>query len=166
MDINSFEEKKYCCSFTGHRKIEDGKEEILKEKLREKLIELIEKDVYCFLAGGALGFDTIAATTVLSLKKEYSHIKLYLILPCKNQTASWNSEDRYIYEDIKEKCDGYLYSSESYFRGCMHKRNRALADMSDYLICYLTEDKGGTAYTVNYAKEKNKIIYNIAKKAP
>ena len=37
----------------------------------------------------------------------------------------------------------------------MHERNRFMADNSDVLIAvYDGSEKGGTAYTVNYAKKK------------
>ena len=35
---------------------------------------------------GALGFDTIAAQAVLSVKETYPEVKLILVLPCENQT--------------------------------------------------------------------------------
>jgi uncharacterized phage-like protein YoqJ len=65
---------------------------------------LIRHGATHFYAGGALGFDTIAALTVLRLKKLYPQIKLCLILPCKNQTKMWSESDRAIYEGIL----GYL----------------------------------------------------------
>ena len=46
----------------------------------------------------------------------------------------------------------------------MHKRNRHLVDNSSICVCYLTENKGGTFYTVEYAKSKNLKVINIADK--
>lgn len=51
---------------------------------------------------------------------------------------------------------------QHYTRGCMHKRNRHLVDNSSACISYLTENKGGTFYTVNYAKSKGVEVINIA----
>ena len=45
---------------------------------------------------------------------------------------------------------------------CLKKRNRHLVDNSSVCICYLTENKGGTFYTVNYANSKQLKIVNIA----
>lgn len=42
------------------------------------------------------------------------------------------------------------------------KRNRHLVDNSSACISYLTENKGGTFYTVNYAKSKGVEVINIA----
>ena len=121
--------KNQTCCFTGHREIKDsfGK---LKRKLKRTIVELIEKDIIYFGAGGALGFDTLAALTVLELKKKYPQIKLILVLPCLAQTRGWSENDVEIYEHIKTHCDKYVYASEEYTRGCMHKRNRHLVDNS------------------------------------
>ena len=48
---------------------------------------------------------------------------------------------------------------DTYQRGCVHIRNRYLVDNCDLLIAiYNGEDKCGTAYTVNYAKQQGKEI--------
>lgn len=60
------------------------------------------------------------------------------------------------------KADKVVYTSQEYTRGCMHKRNRHLVDNSSACISYLTENKGGTFYTVNYAKSKGVEVINIA----
>ena len=162
MSDSIYPEKEYTCCFSGHRDINDSDLEQIRENLKSTIIKLIEKEVYRFVAGGALGFDTIAAETVLELKKEFPHIKLYLALPCKTQTNSWQQRDKEIYEEIKSNCDNFMYVSENYFRGCMQKRNRLMVDISRYLICYLNKNTGGTAYTVSYAKKNGLDIVNLA----
>ena len=140
--------------FTGHRKIASEQQRIVAERLKQTVEKLILNGYCYFGAGGALGFDTLAAECVLYLKKQYPQIKLILVLPCKTQTRGWDSEDITIYEQIKAQADKVVYTSEEYTRGCMFKRNRHLVDNSSVCIAYLTESKGGTAYTVNYAKQK------------
>lgn len=154
--------KNRTCCFTGHRDIEPERYDCINECLKETIIKLIKKGVRYFGTGGALGFDTMAALTLLDLKKEYPHIKLILVLPCITQTNHWQQKDIDIYEDIKSKCDKYVYTSENYSKGCMFKRNRHLADNSGYCICYLIKNSGGTAYTVNYARNKGLKIFNIS----
>ena len=152
-------EKTAC--FTGHRKIPPKKLPMVSERLRETLIKCIENG-YCFFgAGGALGFDTLAAQTVLELKKDYPQIKLILVLPCHNQTRGWNEKDIAKYELIKRKADKVVYTSDQYYRGCMQKRNRHLVEESNLCICYLVQNKGGTFYTVNYAKNRGLMIINM-----
>lgn len=92
----------------------------------------------------------------------YPDIRLILVLPCFSQTRGWSQEDIEIYDDIKQKADKVVYTSQEYTRGCMHKRNRHLVDNSSACISYLTENKGGTFYTVNYAKSKGVEVINIA----
>lgn len=148
--------------FTGHRKIPPEKKSEIFRRLKTTLIRLIEEGYVCFGAGGALGFDTLAAQCVLSLKNQHPHIKLILVLPCITQTKGWSENDIAIYEEIKSQADKVVYTSREYSRGCMFKRNRHLVDCSSVCVAYLTQEKGGTAYTVNYAKEHGLTFYNIA----
>ena len=153
--------KNHTVCFTGHRKIPPKQIDTLARQLKTTLIQLIEDGYLYFGAGGALGFDTLAAQTVLSLRAEYPQIKLILVLPCLSQTRGWSTGDIEIYEDIKSNADKVVYTSEEYTRGCMHKRNRHLVDNSSVCICYLTEATGGTAYTVDYAQTKNLTVINL-----
>ena len=154
--------KQMTCCFTGHRHMPKDKYEEIKESTKSEVIKLINNGVRYFGAGGALGFDTLAAQIILELKKDYPKIKLILVLPCYNQTQKWGEKDIQIYEDIKSKCDKYVYISKEYNNECMLKRNRHLVDNSNYCICYFNKQTGGTAYTVRYAKERQLSIINIA----
>ena len=148
--------------FTGHRTIPFLKKRKIKKRTKQILIEAIEQGYRYFGAGGALGFDTLAAQTVLELKSEYPEIKLILVLPCENQTRGWEQADIEEYEQIKAAADKVVYTSKAYYSGCMHKRNRHLVDNSSLCICYLTEQSGGTAYSVNYARSQGLKIINVA----
>lgn len=157
-----YDKSKTCC-FTGHREVNPDHLSIIKTKLKTIIIDLIERGYVLFCTGGALGFDTLVARSILNLKKDYPFIKLALVLPCVNQATQWNEIDRMEYENIKEKADEVVYTSTYYYRGCMHKRNRYLVDNSSACICYMLKDKGGTAYTVQYAKKRSLLIYNVMK---
>ena len=109
-----------------------------------------------------MGFDTLAANVVIKLRSKYPDIKLILVLPCKTQTRGWKQSDIDEYKRIIKDADKVVYTSENYYSGCMHKRNRHLVNNSSLCICYLTEDNGGTFYTVNYAKQNGLSIVNIA----
>ena len=59
-------DKSKTCFFTGHRKIAQSKIEIVKAQLADNIEKMItEYGVNTFIDGGALGFDTIAAETVI-----------------------------------------------------------------------------------------------------
>ncbi len=150
------------CCFTGHRKIPQESYNQIYRQTEITIEKLINSGYTYFGTGGALGFDTLAALLVLRFKKQYSHIRLILVLPCRQQTFGWTKRDIEIYENIKLQADKVVYTSDEYYSGCMHKRNRHLVDNSSACICYLTEHTGGTAYTVNYAKGKNLKIINVA----
>ena len=148
--------------FTGHRSIPLMQRGTVRKKLEKTVRELIGKGYRYFGAGGALGFDTLAAQAVLRLRERYPQIRLILVLPCLNQTRGWPQADIDTYKEIKRCADKVTYTSEHYFRGCMQKRNRHLVDNSSACICYLTKSAGGTAYTVNYARRMGLRIINIA----
>lgn len=153
---------KICC-FTGHRDIPPEQFQRIAGRLEETVRELTGQGVDGFWAGGALGFDTLAARTVLRLREEYPHIKLFLALPCLSQTRGWKCGQVQTYEAIKESADEVVYVSREYTRGCMHQRNRYLVDHSGVCVCYLTKDTGGTAYTVEYARKKGLSVINLGK---
>ena len=141
--------------FSGHRRLPQDCEE-LRAKLKKEIIGLIERGVVFFGAGGAWGFDMLAEETVLQLKEDYPHIRLVLVLPCSpdQQTLKWSADQRQRYYEILERADKVRILSPQYTSDCMLMRNRHLVDGSAYLICYLRDQRGGTAYTVGYASEQ------------
>ncbi|MBD5162381.1 MAG: DUF1273 domain-containing protein [Oscillibacter sp.] len=144
-------QKMQTCCFTGHRQIPPEKRAEIADKLEHIIINLYQKGVRFYGAGGALGFDTLAAQTVIRLRKSCPGMKLILVLPCLTQTKRWRPEDVAEYERIKTKADKTVYTAQQYTSDCMHKRNRHLVDNSSVCICYLTRNSGGTAYTAHYA---------------
>lgn len=156
--------QKHTVCFTGHRKIPPERMDALARRLKTIVIELIANGYIYFSAGGALGFDTLAAQTILDLKSDCPSIKLILVLPCLSQADSWSSDDIGVYKHIMANADEVVYTSHEYSKGCMHKRNRHLVDNSSVCICYLTKETGGTAYTVEYAKRKGLRVINSAEK--
>jgi len=150
------------CCFTGHRNIPQELVPILERKLETIIRALAEKNIVFYGAGGALGFDTISAHVVLKLQRELPQLKLILVLPCLSQAKMWNKRDQECYEEIKAQADKVVYTSQEYTRDCMFKRNRHLVDCSRTCIYYLTKSKGGTAYTVNYARTQGLRIINLA----
>ena len=155
--------EKTCC-FSGHRIIPEWEYVQIQAKLRVAVRRLILSGYRYFGSGGALGFDTMAAQTVLLLQHEFPEIKLILVLPCLSQAERWMERDKKIYEDIKQRANKVVYISKEYTKDCMFKRNRHLVDCSSVCICYLNRQTGGTAYTVEYAKENGLLIENVAHK--
>ncbi|RKI69631.1 DUF1273 family protein [bacterium 1xD42-67] len=150
------------CCFTGHRKISSAEQAEIIDKLKNVIDDLCQRGIRYYGAGGAIGFDTLAAKAVLAMKEKYPGIKLILVFPCLDQTRRWNQRDIEVYERIKSCADKIVYTSQKYTTGCMHKRNRHLVDNSSVCVCYMNKASGGTAYTVRYAQEQGLKIINIA----
>ena len=150
------------CCFTGHRKIEDGELLLLREVLDRTLEILIERGFWTYRTGGALGFDTLAALTVLQKKEKYPQLCLQLCLPCRDQSNRWGDWSREAYGYILENADEVRYTAEVYRRGCMHERNRQLVEGSQCCVAYCTTEDGGSAYTLRHAKEKGLRVINLS----
>lgn len=154
--------KENTCCFTGHRNIPREDIRRIKLRLNEAIISAIDDGYRFFCAGGALGFDTFAAQSVLQLKKKYPDIRLILILPCVSQTKYWKEKDVQLYEKIKKQADKVIYTSQEYTKYCMLQRDRYLVEQSSRCICWLTYNSGGTKYTVDYARKKQVDIIDLA----
>ncbi len=152
----TFETDTSCC-FTGHRIIANSDWFEIENKTEEIIIGLIQKGFKTFIAGGARGFDTLAAQCVLRLKEIYD-IRLVIAVPCRDQSNGWNKSDKASYDNILKHSDEVIVLSEEYTKDCMHKRNRFMVDNSKICVAYLTKMTGGTLYTVNYAADNDKEI--------
>lgn len=154
--------KNTSCCFTGHRIIDNSTREALFLALDKKIRSLIESGVTNFITGGALGFDTIVAETVLNLRDtDFPHITLSLALPCREQTKGWNRYQKEKYNEILNKADNIHYISKEYTPDCMMKRNMYMVDNSNYCIFYLLNTRSGTYKTVSYAMDQNLELINI-----
>ncbi len=149
--IQTEEKKIKICAFTGHRELGDF---FSKRKLKKEIESLIKKGVEIFLNGMAVGFDLLAAETVLSLKKKYPFIQLVACIPCYNQEKNYQKKDKKRYMDIYKKLDEYVMTSDVYYKGCMLTRDRYMADRADVLLAYCIKETGGAAYTVKYFTKK------------
>ena len=65
--------EKSCC-FTGHRLLAKKKIEQIEKRLHEEIDRLINEGITDFISGGALGFNQIAASVVISKKQQGNDI--------------------------------------------------------------------------------------------
>ena len=154
------------CCFTGHRRIEAEDLRRLPGLIDVYVEKLIALGVTVFRAGGAVGFDTLAALKVIEKKTKYPGIRLELCLPCKNQAEEWNDRSRGIYDFILSSADAVHYESEKYTKSCMFERNRRLVRGSDFCLCYCSPRRGGSSYTLKFAwdsKVQTINLYDILK---
>ncbi len=148
--------------FTGHREIDARTRTALNKILKREILRLIDRGADCFRAGGALGFDTLASLSVLSVKRRHPHIRLELILPCPTQADLWSREDREIYKKILSRADSVSYVSPFYYNGVLLRRNDRLVENADVCVAYLTSSHGGTAYTYVQALRNSLEVINTA----
>lgn len=160
------------CCCTGHRPKsfpypygKDGQKhkEYLKRLKQKILLAVNEYGVTHFISGMAIGADMDFAEIVLNLRDtEHYLIKLECAIPCLSQTLKWDEKDKLRYESIIKRADEINIISERYTAGCMFKRNRYMVDKSEIVIAVFNGvEKGGTWYTINYAKKENKVILLI-----
>lgn len=154
-------EKTVC--FTGHRELKEPRDTLF-PKVYETVELLIHRGYCYFGAGGARGFDALAAEVVLALKEKYPHIHLILVLPFKMQYSheyGWSMEDVIQHQQHKKRASKVVYTQETYSAGCYYKRNRHLVDFSGICVCYQYKNTGGTAYTTKYAREQGVKVIEI-----
>ena len=152
----------YCC-FTGHRKlnINDNLKAVLSE-----VIDIAIADGYTdFYCGMALGTDLCAAEILAEKMKSNPSLKLHAVLPCPEQDLKWTDAEKKHYEEILSVASSKTIISPFYTKTCMLTRNRFMADNSERVIAVWNGfPKGGTAYTVRYAKSEGKEIHLIRPK--
>lgn len=150
------------CCFTGHRTISAEHMRVLPQVLDRVLEGLIGRNMTVFRAGGAIGFDTLAALKVLEKKEKYPEVRLELILPFQDQTKGWSESNREAYEYVRSRADKVICLHEAYVSGCLLERNRKLVEGSHCCVGYCTTDKGGSSYTIRYAKKNGLRVMNLA----
>jgi len=155
--------------FTGHRpeRLPQGVGELLRmqSRLTDEIEAAIERGKVSFVSGAMSGFDTMAAERVIRLKKRYPQIQCILIAPFavrffnhQNWTPDWETRLRAV---IKQ-ADFSISLSEHAYKGVYYDRNRVMVDMSSEVIAYYDGGTGGTKYTVDYARDQNRPIFNVA----
>lgn len=155
-------EKTIC--FTGHRDMKAP--EWIKVKLTEIIEKYIQNGYDTFLAGGARGFDNLAADVVIELKEKYPDIKLMVVLPFPNHykhEKNWSATEVKEYKSVLKRADETITLLKEYKSGSYFKRNRYLVDNSSLCIAYYRRSGSGTAYTVNYAELSKIQVINLAK---
>ncbi len=153
--------KNFTCCFTGHRQIASGHAQALPAAVETGIRALISQGYFIFVAGGAMGFDTLAAETVLALKAEFSQLRLVIVAPCADQADDWAATDRRRYERLRQAADDYICLEAAYTPHCMRKRNRCLVEMSSACLAYCLRPHTGSAQTVAYAGTQGLDIIDV-----
>ena len=156
-------DKQKTCCFSGHRVLSQKKIEKTLKRLHEEVDQLIENGVTDYVSGGAIGFDAICSSLIISKKQQGADIRLIFALPCRNQDEKWTDRQKRLYRSLLAEADEIIYVSEEYTPNCMKERNFFMVDNSAYCICALLKDISGTGQTVRYAQRQGLRIINVAK---
>lgn len=159
-------------AFTGHRPGQlniDGDErsergQMLRRMIRREIAGMIKAGADTFLCGAAMGADIICGELVLAEKQtRHPELKLVCAIPFKEQADRWPTDWKERYRQLLKGADGIVHVCDSYQNGCYHIRNRYLVDHADTILAiYNGMGRGGTAYTVEYARQqgRNLVIIN------
>ena len=156
------------CAFSGYRphklpcKGEESHPDCIwiKHRLVRDICLHLDMGIRVFLSGMALGIDQWAAEIVLLAKelRPDNGIELWCAIPYDKQAATWTANEQARYKAILDKADRIEYVAHEYYDGCLLARNRYMVDHATHLIAVYDGQKGGTKYTINYAKKKGLFI--------
>ena len=149
------------CAFSGHRAIPASSGQALRDLLMRAITYAYEQGCRDFLAGGAVGFDTLAAREVIRFRIAYPDVRLVLLLPCIEQDVKWSEAQKDAYRYTLSVADEVVYLSDEYTKSCIRERNFMLASRADIMICYLGRRDSGSGQTAAMADKMGKQIYNL-----
>lgn len=159
------------CCFTGYRPhkfpfaMNRQNPEYLKmeNKLIDAVFSLPDEGCCTFYTGVAMGFDLIAAETVLLLRESSrkAAVRLICVVPFIGQAQSFDPEWKERYESVLRQADLVLTLSDHYFKGCYQKRNEYMVNRSNYIITWYDGQSGGTRNTLRYAEQQSCRIVNL-----
>lgn len=131
---------------------------LLDRKLHEELMGSHLEGHHIYYTGMCRGFDLLATQHLLYLGKK---IELIAVVPFLGQEKSWTWQERNLYVEILDRASQVITLHQSYQKGCYHERNRYMVDRCRTLVGYCDSNRGGTYYTMNYARKKGLKVVNL-----
>lgn len=158
--------KEETACLTGHRPkslpwgYDEKKENCIKfkEDLQQLFIDSYKYGLKNYLVGMAEGFDMIGAEKLIELRKTYSDIKIFAIVPCKGQETKWKQSQQERYHNILKQCDDVITLSEEYTPTCMNERNKYMVNKSSVVIACWNGKPSGTGNTIRFSKENGSKV--------
>ena len=130
--------------FCGHSKI--WKHEEVEKWLFNVTKKLIQQGATTFYLGGYGAFDSLVASVLRELKKDYPQIELILVLAYLNTERNTSGYDSTVYPPLEAVPRRFAITH----------RNRWMVDVADVVVAYVLHDWGGAATTLRYANQKAK----------
>jgi len=157
------------CCFSGYRPEKlpwgDNEGDPRCEALIEKLLLEAERihlsGIKHFIIGMARGSDTYFCEAMLKLRGKYPEITIEAAVPYEKQASGWREEERDRHSRLLERCDHVTYVCREYKRDCTLRRNRYMVTNSSVLLAVYDGKRGGTKYTLEYARRQGLEIIEI-----
>ncbi len=164
-------EKRQTACFSGYRPekftfiLHQGNKDYLalEKRIEEAILQAVDEGYTSFICGMAKGFDLVAGSLVVALKESWAELaalNVVAVLPFERQGFSsepWHT----LHKMVLDRASEVVTLAPKYHPQAYHDRNRYMVDNSNRLICYYDGQKGGTDYTVKYAREKGLEIVNV-----
>lgn len=149
--------------FTGHRTIAPSKIESLKSQLHEIIKNLYKEGHRYFYCGMAIGFDLLAAETLIELKAQYPDIYLSACIPFIGQESRFSAIDQKRYQMALTSADTRIIISNFFSKQSYLLRNIYMLEHSSIVIAYfdINIKTGGTYFTYKKAIQMGKEVRNI-----
>lgn len=149
--------------YTGHRLIPERDRELLWTATLGHTQALYARGYRTFIAGGAVGFDMLAAQVVCELRLTCPDMKLVLALPFRGHDSKFSVGDKHQLAELIELADEVVTLREHYSAGVYAARNRWMVEHASVCVCYLANaGRSGTAMTVDMARGCGLQIVNVA----
>ncbi len=133
-------------TFCGHSQTSD--QDRVSSWLDMIIPALIEGGADVFYLGGYGDFDRLAAAAVRRQKAVYPHIESVLVLPYLNREFDAAAYDSTTYPPLEKVPPRFAIA----------KRNQWMVSESDVVISGVIHSWGGAAKTLDFARNKGKII--------
>ena len=123
-------------TFCGHSQI--WKREEVKKWIFNVTKKLIQQGATTFYLGGYGAFDSLVASVLRELKKDYPQIELILVLAYLNTERNTSGYDSTVYPPLEAVPRRFAITH----------RNRWMVDVADVVVAYVLHDWGGAATTL------------------
>lgn len=147
-------------AFTGHRNYD--RHPLAEPAALERTVEeLYRRGMRIFYSGMAPGFDLAAAECVLRLRARHGDVCLVAAIPCPGQADRFPAAVRMRYRRIVERADCQVVVCKENRASSYLARDRYMVDRSGLLVAFYDGSKGGTHYTVHYARRLGREVVNL-----
>ena len=135
------------CFFIGHREAPETLLPALRQTVERHISDY---GVTAFVVGSYGGFDSLAASAVISLKRQYPQITLTLLIPyhpAERPIKTPPGFDNTFYPPGMEKVPRRL---------AIVRANRYMVDHADYLIAYAWHPASNARELADYARKRER----------